>query len=103
MKYEVYETNAGGLILVVFGDDCSACYVHSGYEFVLGQLTRDIYLLRCGANPVLDGWDNNELDELGETFVSDLRSSCCLIANNDGWYPEFMGNAGYLEFCEVES
>lgn len=83
MKYEVYETNGGCLILVVFGDDGSPCYVHSGYEFVPGQLSCDVGLLRNGANPISDGWDNNELLELGEDFVSDLRSSCCLIADSE--------------------
>lgn len=101
MKYEVFETNAGGLILVVCGDDGRALYVHSGYEFVPGQLTRDIDLLRGGAHPIADGWDNNELVELGDAVVSDLRSSCCLIANNVGCYPNCMGAAGRMEFCEV--
>ena len=101
MKYEVYETNSGGLVLVVYRGDRSACYVHSGYEFVPGQLTRDIDLLRGGANPILDGWDNNELGELGENFVSALRLGSCLIADNDGCYPDCMGVAGCLEFCEV--
>lgn len=98
MKYEVFETNSGCLILVVSGDDGRACYVHSCYESVPGQLTRDIGLLRSGANPILDGWDNNELGEFGENFISALRLGCCLIVDNDGYYFERMGNAGYFEF-----
>lgn len=86
MKYEVYETTGGCLILVVYDDYGRACYLHSGYEFVPGQLTRDIDLLRSGVNPILDGWDNNELcdfGKFGEDFVSALRLGACLIADSE--------------------
>ena len=41
-KYKVYESNAGNLTLIAYNKDGHADYIHTGYEFVSGQLKQDL-------------------------------------------------------------
>ncbi|NMB69820.1 hypothetical protein GYA27_01280 [candidate division WWE3 bacterium] len=98
-KYEVYESNAGQLILVVYGDNGKPEYIHSGYEYMPGQLSQDLKLLQEGADPAED-WENNMVDEVNVEDVEDLEDMN-LVADNDGVYTEKMGIAAQIEFEEV--
>lgn len=97
-RYEVIEDNGGGLALVVFSQDNKVIYLHTGYEYNVGQLQQDLRSIQIGDNPVTD-WDGNE--DSPQTVYDNIISYPCgwsIIADCDGIYPEQMGSAGRLEF-----
>lgn len=99
-KFEVYEDNAGGLFLVVYGEDEKPEYIHSGYEYSPGELSECIKAMKAGENPVTD-WDGNEISEWPDFMIQDFDAFMFdydMVANNDAIYPENMGAAACLEF-----
>ena len=103
-KYMVIENNGGGLALVVFAENGETIdYIHTGYEYNLGQLSEDLENLKNGDDPAED-WDGNELgSELPKDFESwfpwDQKGiGWEVVADNDGIYPEDMGSAAQMEF-----
>ena len=101
-KVEVYESNAGCLALVVYNDNGKPEYIHTGYEFVPGQLLQDLVALGDGADPAKE-WENNYLydpddDEFKEIDIEEEFGGWSLVADNDGIYPKKMGTAAKIEF-----
>ena len=98
-KFEVYENNAGGLALVVYGDSEKIEYIRTGYEFNLGQLLQDIECIKAGDDPAMM-WDGNEIDYFSDSGINEFESGEWgkLVAENDAIYPENMGAAACLEF-----
>lgn len=98
--FEVYENNGGCLALVVYGDFGNIEYIHTGYEFNPGQLSKDIENIKADDDPAMM-WDGNELEEFGEFQIEEFASGAwgTLIADNFGEYPFAMGAAGEKEFC----
>ena len=123
-QYEVVENNGGGLTLYVWLDGI-LIYAHAGYQCDDGhtQLRNDIAELGTDNSPV--NWDGNDLfdediinsvrrvpvdDSSSDYYINDDMSSLTeeeyyddagssrIIADNDGIYPELMGNAGSLAF-----
>lgn len=101
-KFCVIEDNGGGLTLVIFDDNDSSkvSYLHTGYEYILGQLTNDLTELSNGSDP--STWDGCE-DDPQEIYdnITSFEYGWEIIADNNGIYPEDMGAAGCLEF-EIE-
>ena len=103
-KFKVIENGGGGLILVTFAADGETMdYIHSGYEYVPGQLTQDLQELRKGSDPIADDWDGNEIEEWGTDFESAFPweqegPGWECIVDNDGEYYQKMGGAGQDEF-----
>lgn len=105
-KYVVIEDNGGGLHLATFDNNGRCDYIHSHYEYISGQLLKDLDSLKHGANPVNE-WDGNcggldweygsDPDELYENLVS-FEYGHEIVADNDGIYPEKMGFTASLEF-----
>lgn len=103
-NYKVIEDNGGGLTLVVFAQDGETIeFIHTGYEYNQGWLAENLEALKSGDNPGED-WDNNEL---GSENPKDLESwfpwnekgiEWNVVADNDGIYPENMGEAAKIEF-----
>lgn len=91
-KYEVYESNAGNLTLVVYGETGPE-YIHTGYEFCEGHLKQDLAAIRDGSDPL--GWDGNEIEEIVGSFGA-------LVADNDGVYLDHAGISATAELGEVE-
>lgn len=105
-KFEVIEDNGGGLTLVVFDAEGKVDYIHSGYEYVQGQLKNDLEALRNGDNPVED-WDGNcggsewEYGTNPQALYDDITSceyGWKIVADNEGVYHEKMGCAAHEEF-----
>lgn len=106
-KYEVIEDNGGGLHLAVYDESGeSVVYLHSGYEYITGQLTKDLVELKNGAEPEKE-WDGNcggldfEFGEDPQALYDNITSyeyGWEIVANNDGIYPNKMGGAACLEF-----
>lgn len=98
-KYEVYESNAGNLILIAYNEDGRADYIHTGYEFVPGQLKQDLQALANGDDPV-DDWDGNEIDDYTAEKVAEAENGKLgeLVADNDGIY---LNHAGYAAITEL--
>lgn len=97
-RYEVIEDNGGGLSLAVFGDNGSIEYVHTGYEYNIGQLSEDLKVLEQGADPAKD-WDGNEEDpQSWYDNITSFEYGWEVVADNDGVYPGKMGAAASLEF-----
>lgn len=95
-SYEVYEDNGGGLYLVTYDDNGKIDYLHTGYEYNPGQLSReDIPSLKDGADPHED-WEGNELD--GSSDVAEWIKQDTLVADNWGIYPASMGRTAKMEF-----
>ena len=103
-KFNVIETNGGGLVLVTFAEDGETMdYIHSGYEYVPGQLSQDLQELRKGGDPIADEWDGNEIEELGndfsEIFPDDEEGTGWKCIAEDGlMHYQDMGRAGRFEF-----
>lgn len=98
-KFYVIEDNGGGLTLVIFDDNESdkVAYLHTGYEYILGQLTYDLTELSNGSDPsTWDGCEENP-QEIYDNITS-FDYGWEVIADNDGIYPEAMGTAGRIEF-----
>ena len=97
-KFIIIEDNGRGLTLVVFDDNKpdKVSYLHTGYEYILGQLTNDLIELANGADP--STWEGCE--ENPEEIYNDFKSydGWEIIADNNGLYPDKMGAAGRLEF-----
>lgn len=101
-KFEVIEDNGGGLTLVTFDENGCVDYLHTGYEYVAGNLIMDLEALKNGDNPVED-WDGNEEDP--QAVYDDMTSYECgweIVADNDGIYPDNMGAAASMEFGIAE-
>lgn len=101
-KFCVIEDNGGGLTLVIFDDSNEVSYLHTGYEYILGQLTNDLTELANGSDP--STWDGCE-DDPQEIYdnITSFEYGWEIIADNDGIYPQKMGAAGCLEFgIEIE-
>ena len=106
-KYEVIEDNGGGLHLAVYDENGeSVVYLHSGYEYITGQLTKDLVELKNGAEPEKE-WDGNcggldlEFGEDPQALYDNITSyeyGWEIVADNDGIYPNKMGGAACLEF-----
>lgn len=105
-KFEVIEDNGGGLTLAIFNAEGKVDYIHSGYEYIHKQLRDDLEALRNGDNPVED-WDGNcggmewEYGTNPQTIYDNITSyeyGWEVIADNEGIYPEKMGNAAKIEF-----
>ena len=95
----VYEDNAGGLHLVVFDNEATPVFYHTGYERNEGFLSVDIDALMHGDSPLI--WDCNDIDELDIEY---LEWECELIAVGDivkgvTYFYSNMGNAGRREFA----
>ena len=101
-KFNIIEDNGGGLTLVIFDDSNEVSYLHTGYEYILGQLTYDLIQLANGLDP--STWDGCE-DDPQEIYdnITSFEYGWEIIADNDGIYPQKMGAAGCLEFgIEIE-
>ena len=94
-RYEVYENNAGGLALLVYDDAGRVNYIHTGYEFVPGQLQQDLAAIAQGDDPSTE-WDGNEIDDFDESDVYGEWGE--LVADNSGTY---LGCAGYAANAEL--
>ena len=95
-RYEVIEDNGGGLMLYVFADDGNVEYAH-GYEGS-GCLLHDIEAIENGADPAHD-WDGNEEDpQAYYDSITSFEHGWKVVADNEGLYPEKMGNSARLEF-----
>ena len=97
-KYEVYESNAGNLTLIAYNKDGHADYIHTGYEFVRGQLKQDLQALAEGDDPATD-WDGNEIGDYTAEQIAEAENGEWgeLVADNDGIYLEHAGSAAYNE------
>ena len=89
-KYDVYEDNAGGLVLIVKDDNNDVVYAHDYYEHKPGDLRRDVEKLSQGDDP--SNWDGNDAALIDD--VEDMQ----LIADQDGIYSDNMGVAALIEF-----
>lgn len=98
-NFEVFENNAGGLALVVYGPHYTVEYIHTGYEYSPGQLSADLGALQEGADPATE-WEGNEIDDFSGDQVYDLTEGAWgqAIADNWGTYYHLMGAAGRREF-----
>lgn len=107
-NYKVVEDNGGGLTLVVFAEDTERIeYIHNGYEYNPGQLSKDIESLKNGDDPANE-WEGNDLDDIDEIENPEEFESWFpwvqkdvgwkVVADNDGIYPEDMGSAAMMEF-----
>lgn len=107
-NYKVIEDNGGGLTLVVFAEDADRIeYIHNGYEYNPGQLSKDIESLKNGDDPANE-WEGNDLDDIDEIENPEEFESWFpwvqkdvgwkVVADNDGIYPEDMGSAAMMEF-----
>lgn len=97
-RFEVIEDNGGGLTLVVFAEDGKVEYLHSGYEYVQGQLKEDLEALKNGDNTIED-WDGNaENPQATYDNITSLKYGWEVVADNDGIYPDKMGRAAQIEF-----
>ena len=101
-KFEVIEDNSGGLIIVTFNQEGNVDYLHSGYEYVPGQLRQDLEALAAGADPVKD-WDGNAEDPQGE-YENIISYECGweVVADNDSIYSDKMGLAACKEFGIIQ-
>ena len=98
-KFCVIEDNGGGLTLVIFDDNESdkVSYLHTGYEYIIGQLTNDLIEISNGSDPsTWDGYEENP-QEIYDNITS-FDYGWEVIADNDDIYPEAMGTAGRIEF-----
>lgn len=102
-KYEVYESNAGNLILIAYNEDGHADYIHTGYEFVRGQLKQDLQALANGDDPATD-WDGNEIADYTAEQVAEAENGEWgeLVADNDGIYLDRAGYAATSELGEED-
>lgn len=105
-KFEAIEDNGGGLTLAVFNAEGKVDYIHSGYEYMQGQLQNDLEALKNGDNPAED-WDGNcgglewEYGTDSQVLYDDITSyeyGWKIVADNEGVYPEKMGCAAHKEF-----
>lgn len=105
-KFEVIEDNGGGLILAIFNEKNEVEYIHSGYEYNVGQLKNDLEELENGSNPATE-WDGNcggsdwEFGNDPQALYDNITSfenGWEIVADNNGTYPNKMGNAARLEF-----
>lgn len=98
-KYEVYESNAGNLALIAYNKDGQADYVHTGYEFVPGQLKQDLQALADGDDPATD-WDGNEIADYTAEQIAEAENGEWgeLVADSDGIY---LNHAGYAAATEL--
>lgn len=96
VKFEVVEDNGGGLTLFVFGEDGRVIYAHTGYEYIKGQLREDLENLADGDDPT--SWDGC-LEDM-ELAYNELQNpiDSCVVADNDGIYPDKFGGAAKYEF-----
>lgn len=98
-KFVIIEDNGGGLTLIIFDDNDSnkVSYLHTGYEYILGQLTNDLIELANGADPsTWEGCEENPEEIYNDFLFHEYGWE--IIADNDGLYPSKMGAAGRLEF-----
>ena len=96
-KFNVIEDNGGGITLVIFDDSNEVSYLHTGYEYISGQLTDDLTELANGSDPsTWDGCEENP-QEIYDNITS-FEYGWEIIADNNGIYPEDMGAAGRKEF-----
>ena len=101
-KYEVIEDNAGGLTLAVFDEAGKVEYLHTGYEYVKGQLTEDLETLKNEDYPV-EYWDGNvENPQEAYDYLTSYKHGWKVVADNNGIYPEKMGAAASAEFDTVD-
>lgn len=97
-RYEVIEDNGGGLTLVVFGTNGKVEYLHTGYEYNVGQLSEDLTALMNGDDPANE-WEGNEENpqEMYDNITS-YEYGWEVVADNDGIYQEKMGTVAHIEF-----
>jgi len=97
LKYQVIEDNGGGPTLAVFEGE-NVTYLHTGYEYNVGQLTNDLDALKSGDNPAED-WEGNEENpqDLYDNIAS-YEFGWKIVADQNGIYPEDMGAAAKEEF-----
>lgn len=98
-KFQAIEDNGGGLTLAVFNENGNIEYLHSGYKYgTPGRLLEDLENLKNGDDPKID-WEGNE--ENPQCVYDDMTSfkyGWEIVADNDGMYPDKMGNAACIEF-----
>lgn len=97
-KFKAIEDNGGGLTLVVFGENGKVEYLHTGYEYNVGQLSEDLTALMNGDDPANE-WEGNEENpqEMYDNITS-YEYGWEVVADNDGTYPEKMEAAAHIEF-----
>lgn len=100
--YQVIEDNGGGLTLAVFNENCDCEYLHGGYEYNIGQLTKDLESLKNGDDPKYDWEGNAENPIIAYDLLTGSDYGYKVIADNDGIYHDNMGSAGLLEFNLME-
>lgn len=96
-RYEIIEDNGGGLTLVVFDKNDKVEYIHTGYEYNIGQLTEDLKALEEGQNP-LDWEGNSENPQADYDNITSFEYGHEIVADNDGVYCNKMGKAASIEF-----
>lgn len=97
-RYKVIEDNGGGLHLAVFAESGEVEYLHTGYEYVNGQLINDLKALKEGDNPAEDWEGNEENPQAVYDNITSFENGWNIVADNDGIYPDKMGRAACLEF-----
>ena len=99
-KYEVIEDNAGGLHLVVFDEQGRVKFYGSGYEHIVEHLQEAIKALKSGDDT--SSWDTSglTLEEMQEYYqcLVGFRHGWAVVADQDGIYPEKMGQAAKIAF-----
>lgn len=100
-KYEVRESNAGNLILIAYNEAGHADYIHTGYEWVRGQLKQDLQALANGDDPATD-WDGNEIGDYTAEQIAEAENGEWgeLVADNDGIHLARAGYAARIELGE---
>jgi hypothetical protein len=104
-EYQVIEDNGGGLTLYVFGDGGidggKVIFAHSSYEYVKGQLIKDLDSIDAGGDVTL--WDG--CDDYPQALYDDLDNFEFgwqkVVEGLDGkrtLYPNLMGTSAKLEF-----
>lgn len=100
-KYEVIEDNGGGLTLVVFGNNGNVEYLHTGYEYNVGQLAEDLIALQNGDNPAIEWEGNEESPQEMYDNITSYEYGWEVVADNDGIYSDKMGSAATEEFNKL--
>ena len=88
--WQVTENNGGGLTLYVWIDD-KLVFAHAGYEYTSpDQLNEDLDNLKKGANPIADGWDDNDLTD--EDIIKGVRQAKSKDVLDEGAFFDGEGN-----------
>lgn len=117
LPFQVMEDNGGGLYLVVFNEDREIIFLSGEYEYEHTILTNALIDISNKtideAKSIVNSWKtnvnnfNDDRSDLDYTSVYEKltqdRVGVFTIVDNQGVYPDLMGNAGTIEFRILES